>query len=91
MTGQRYRQAHGNKQVTGRKRERGKKNVEGAPECLPQTQTAGAGSLGPGAGHERASPESSVQGDALCLMLTEVHPGHAVVDHLVAQLTWWGG
>lgn len=24
-------------------------------------------------------------------MLTEVRPGHAVVNHLIAQLTWWVG
>lgn len=38
----------------------------------------------------QASPESFVQRDALGFMLTEVYPGHAVVNHLIAQLTWLG-
>lgn len=39
-----------------------------------------------------ALPESFVQGDALGLMLTEVHLGHTVVNHLITQLPWrsWG-
>lgn len=39
----------------------------------------------------QALPESFVQRDALGLVLTEVHLGHAVVDHLVAQLAWRAG
>lgn len=38
-----------------------------------------------------ALPESFVQRDALGLVLTEVRLGHAMVDHLVAQLAWWAG
>lgn len=33
-------------------------------------------------------PEPFVQGDALGLMLTEVHLGHTVINHLITQLAW---
>ena len=83
----RQEKAHGKEQITGRKRDR--ENTEGAPEPLSQAADCWS-SWDPGLRHEQALPESSVQGDTLRLMLTEVHPGHAVVNHLVAQLTWWG-
>lgn len=49
-------------------------------EPVPQPQTSGG----------RTLPESFVQGDALGLVLTEVHPWCTVVNHLVTQFTWWG-
>ena len=87
MTSQRHREAHGNVQVIGRERgweREGEGEWKGTSLRQSPQEPVLLGT------QSQASPESFVQGDALGLMLTEVHPGHAVVNHLVAQLTWWG-
>ena len=45
--------------------------------CLTQLSTVA---------RDTFAPESFVQGDALGLVLTEVHLGHTVVNHLITQL-----